>query len=92
MGDKDGDSAVAHPPSGPARFSRALGLRRNAIAGFGLGTALAVAVFVQFAYLADRRFALAYWLALAFVLAVGTGLLLTVAFTIVAAYRLADRL
>lgn len=71
-----------------ATFLRALHVERNAKAGFALGSLLAAFVFAWFVYVPDRRYSVVLWLMLAFVLAVGTGLLLTVAFTLGSAYRL----
>lgn len=79
------------PPERPgtARFAAALGVRRNAAVGFVLGTAVAA----FFTYGAVTGPADAYsdaaYLALGFVLAVGTGLLATVVFTAGSAVRLA---
>lgn len=91
MAEPDADETADGRP-GVGAFAAALHVRRNALLGFGLGAAFALAVFVEFAYLADRRYPVAYWLALAFVLAVGVGLLLTLGFTLGSAYRLARRL
>lgn len=71
-----------------AVFLRALGVGRNAVAGFALGTLFAAFVFVWFVYIPDRRHPLVAWLMLAFVLAIVTGLLLTLAFTLATAVGL----
>lgn len=75
-----------------AAFLRALDVERNAKAGFALGVLFAALVFVWFVYVPDRRYPVVLWLMLAFVLAVGTGLLLTLAFTLGSAYRLVRNL
>lgn len=72
-----------------AVFLRALGVGRNAKAGFAIGSLFAALVFVWFVYVPDRSYPVVLWLMLAFVLAIGSGLLLTVAFTLGAAVRLA---
>lgn len=77
---------------GVANVARALRVERNARRGFALGAVFAALVFLAFAYLPAREHSLWLWLALAFVLAVGTGLLATVALTAVSAVRLARRL
>lgn len=82
----DSDPEPEHPR---VAFVRALNVARNAKVGFALGALFAAVVFVRFVYLPDRRHSPVLWLMLAFVLAVGTGLLLTVAFTLGSAYRLA---
>jgi hypothetical protein len=84
---------VSNAPERPgtANFLRALKVERNAKAGFAIGVAFSLLVFVRFVLLPGREYPLALWLALAFVLAVGTGLLLTVVFTLGSAYRLARR-
>lgn len=83
------DTTDPGPDHPRANFLRALGVERNAKAGFALGGLFAAAVFVRFVYLADRPHSPVLWMMLAFVLAVGTGLLLTLAFTLGSAYRLA---
>lgn len=75
-----------------AVFLRALGVGHNAVAGFALGTLFAALVFVWFVYIPDRRHPVVAWLMLAFVLAVVTGLLLTVAFTLATAVGLVRRM
>lgn len=82
------------PPDRPgtAAFLAALRVRRNATLGFALGTLFAVAVFVFFVALPGSRRSPLLYVALAFVLAVGVGLLLTTVFTLGSAYRLARRL
>lgn len=83
------DTTAPDPEHPRANFLRALNVERNAAVGFAFGTLFAAAVFVRFVYLVDRPHSPVLWLMLAFVLAVGTGLLLTVAFTLGSAYRLA---
>jgi len=77
---------------GTAAFLRALDVERNAAAGFALGTLFAAAVFVLFVVVPGTRRSPVLYVALAFVLAVGTGLLLTTLFTLWSAYRLAQEL
>lgn len=81
-------SAASNSDSPRLRFVRALRVERNAKAGFALGIAFATVVFVWFVYVPDRQYSIVLWLMLTFVLSVGTGLLLTVAFTLVTAVRL----
>ena len=70
----------------------ALNVPRNARFGFGLGVALAVAAFVFFVVVPGSQRSPVLYVALAFVLAVGVGLLLTLVFTLASAYRLARQL
>lgn len=80
-------------------FLRALAVGRNARAGFGIGILFASLVFVWFVYIPERPDIelpwylavpdVVLWLMLAAVLAVGTGLLLTVTFTLGSAVHLA---
>lgn len=72
-------------------FLRSLNVKRNATAGITLGAILATAVYIRFVYLIDRPHSPVLWLMLAFVLAVGIGFLLTVTFTVGAAYRATRR-
>lgn len=81
------DDTQARP--GTAAFAAALDVRRNALAGFGLGGLFAGGVFVLFVGLPGSRRSPLLFVGLAAVLAVGTGLLLTVVFTLASAYRLA---
>ncbi|MFC7235127.1 DUF7536 family protein [Halosegnis marinus] len=79
------------PPERPgtARFAAALGVRRNAAVGFALGAL--VAVFLTYGAVTGPQDAYsdAAYVALGFVLAVGTGLLATLLLTVVSAVRLA---
>lgn len=83
------DTTDPEPEVSRANFLRALHVERNAMVGFVLGALFAAAVFVRFVYLVDRPHSPVLWLMLAFVLAAGTGLLLTLTFTLGSAYRLA---
>lgn len=73
-----------------ANFARALSVPRNATVGFGVGAA--VALFLLYGVLEGPggEFSVAYYVALAFVLAVGVGLLVTLVLTLGSAYRLAS--
>lgn len=77
---------------GVARLAAALHVRRNAAIGFGIGVALAAALVVGAVTGPGGQYPPAYYVALGFVLAVGTGLLLTVAFTVGSAVRLSRSL
>nr|WP_225335900.1 hypothetical protein [Halomicrobium urmianum] len=68
---------------------RALGVRRNAAWGFALALAATAAVFAFFVVIPGTQRPTAYYWALAFVLAISLGGLLTAAFTLVSAVRLA---
>jgi predicted tellurium resistance membrane protein TerC len=82
------------PPERPgvARLVEALNVRRNAAVGFGVGVLLAAALVAGVAVGPVGRFPTVYYLALGFVLAVGTGLLLTAVFTLGSAVRRARSL
>jgi hypothetical protein len=70
-------------PGGTAAFMRAVNVSRNAKVGFGIGVVLALsllALVVRSA--AASEYPVVLYGALAFVLAVGTGLLLTAVFTV----------
>jgi hypothetical protein len=70
-------------PGGTAAFMRAVNVQRNAKVGFAIGVALALsllALVVRSA--ATSEYPVYLYAALAFVLAVGTGLLLTAVFTV----------
>lgn len=75
---------------GIANLAAVLDLRRQAIRGFGTGLALAVLVFVYFVAVPGAIRSPVYYVALGFVLAVSAGLLATVGFVAVAAYRRAQ--
>ena len=77
---------------GTAAFLQALHVERNAKLGFGIGVLFAIGVFVFFVAIPGSQRSPLLYVGLAFVLAVGTGLLLTTAFTLGSAYRLARRL
>ncbi|WP_420828707.1 DUF7536 family protein [Halomicrobium salinisoli] len=77
------------PESGRAALVRALGVRRNAAWGFALAVAVTAAVFAFFVLIPGTQRPTAYYWALAFVLAISLGGLLTAAFTLVSAVRLA---
>lgn len=77
---------------GTAAFLEALHVERNAKLGFGLGVLFAAGVFVFFVAIPGSRRSPLLYVALAFVLAVGAGLLLTTVFTLGSAYRLARQL
>jgi len=101
-GDTEVDAGVGNPngndggdgsdASGTAAFLDALRVQRNAAVGFAVGTAFALLVFARFVLLAERQYPLFYWLALAFVLAMGVGLLTALVLTVVRAYRLTREL
>lgn len=85
------------PPERPprARFVAALSVRRNATVGFGIGAALAVAVYAFFVVVPlavpsvpTRGLSPVLYLLLAFVVAVTTGLLVTTLLTVASAIRL----
>jgi hypothetical protein len=84
------DDAPERP--GVARLVASLNVRRNAAAGFGIGAVLAAALVVGAVTGQPGPYPAAYYVALGFVLAVGTGLLLTVAFTVGSAVRLSRSL
>lgn len=66
----------------------ALDVRRQALRGFGLGVLLAAVVFAFFVAVPGSIRSPIFYVGLGFVLAVSTGLLATVGFVLVAAYRL----
>ncbi|WP_431357807.1 DUF7536 family protein [Haloarcula marina] len=76
--------------SGPAAMMAALNVPRNAKAGFGLAAALTAVIVVVFVLPGTGRPTVLY-AALAFVLVVSLGALLTIAFTVGSAIRLARR-
>jgi hypothetical protein len=77
---------------GVANVVAALNVRRNAAVGFGLGVAFTLFVVYVYVIVPDRPFSLALWATLGFVLAVGTGLLLTAILTVGSAIRRAREL
>jgi len=81
MVDPDADSLV-----------EALGVRTHAKRGFAAGALLAAALFGFFVLIPGRDIPTPFFVVLGFVLAVSTGLLVTTALTLVAAYRLSGRL
>jgi hypothetical protein len=69
-------------PGGTANFFRAINVARNAKIGFGIGTVLAVLLLVSVIQGASSaQYSMLHYAGLAFVLATGTGLLLTIVFT-----------
>jgi hypothetical protein len=86
-GDTDADGA-----SGTAAFVEALEVPRNARRGFGFGLVFTVAVFTFFVVIPGTDRSQVYYLALAFVLAVGIGGIATAVLTMRTAYRLSKEL
>jgi hypothetical protein len=88
------DAGTAEPPGRPgvANLVAALNVRRNAAVGFGVGVAFTLFVVYVYVIVPDRPYSLGLWLTLGFVLAVGTGLLLTAVLTLVSAVRTAREL
>ena len=99
------DSAVTEPPPddvadgqdvpdrpGVANVMRALNVRRNAAVGFAVGVAFTLFVVYVYVVVPDRPYSLALWATLGFVLAVGTGLLLTTVLTLRSAVQRAREL
>lgn len=77
---------------GTAAFAAALDVSRNAAVGFAAGVALA-AFFVYGAVTGPGgQYSPVAYVALGFVLAVGVGLFVTLALTLVSAYRLSREL
>lgn len=76
-------------PSGRVAFARALNVRRNAIAGFGFALAVTGGVFGFFVVIPGVSRSPAYYVALAFVLALSLGGLATTVLTLFSAIRLA---
>lgn len=77
---------------GVANLVDALNVRRNAAIGFGLGILFTLFVVWIYVLVPDRQFSLGLWATLGFVLAVGTGLLLSAVFTLGSAFRRAREL
>lgn len=94
------DSTPEEPPAADGRPDRpgvanvisALNVRRNAAVGFSLGVAFTLFVVYVYVIVPDRAFSLALWATLGFVLAAGTGLLLTAVLTVGSAIRRAREL
>jgi fucose permease len=84
---------VPERPGGTANFFRAINVQRNAKVGFGIGVVLAIgllALIVRNAGSSD--YPVFYYAGLAFVLATGVGLLLTMVFTVGSLVRKAREL
>lgn len=80
------------PPERPrANFVQALSVPRNAKVGFGVGALLAGFLLYGVVEGPPGQYSVAYYVALAFVLAIGVGLLVTFLLTLGSAYRLAKR-
>lgn len=77
---------------GVANVVAALNVRRNAAIGFTLGVLFTVFVVYVYVVVPDRPYSLALWATLGFVLAVGTGLLLTTVLTLRSAVQRAREL
>jgi hypothetical protein len=77
---------------GVANLIDALNVRRNAAVGFGLGILFTLFIVYVYVILPDRAYSLGLWATLGFVLAVGTGLLLSAVFTLGSAFRRAREL
>ena len=77
---------------GVANLIDALNVRRNAAVGFGLGVLFTLFIVWIYVIVPNRQFSLGLWATLGFVLAVGTGLLLSAVFTIGSAVRRAREL
>jgi hypothetical protein len=82
---KGGHTGTETPerPGGTANFFRAINVARNAKLGFSIGTGLAVLLLVSVIRGASSaQYSPVYYAGLAFVLATGIGLLLTMVFTV----------
>lgn len=79
-------------PGGAGHLARALRVPRNAVAGFGIGIALAAYLLFGVFEGPAGQYSPAYYVGLGFVLAVGVGLLLTILFSLASAYRLSRSL
>jgi len=77
---------------GVANVVAALNVRRNAAIGFTLGVLFTAFVVYVYVVVPDRPYSLALWATLGFVLAVGTGLLLTTVLTLRSAVQRAREL
>ena len=74
---------VPERPGGTANFFRAINVQRNAKLGFGIGILLAVGLLVLIVVNASSSdYPVFLYAGLAFVLATGVGLLLTMVFTV----------
>lgn len=78
--------------SGAAAMVEALDVPRNVRLGFGFGLVFTVAVFAFFVVIPGTNRSQLYYLALAFVLAVGVGGITTMVLTARSAYRLSKDL
>ncbi|MFB6205996.1 MAG: hypothetical protein ABEJ05_05660 [Haloglomus sp.] len=90
--DEPSDAAERPGRPGVAGVLAALNVRRNAAVGFGLGIAFTLLVVYIYVIVPSRQYSLALWATLGIVLATGTGLLLTVVFTLWSAIRRAREL
>ncbi|MDG5775652.1 hypothetical protein QA599_04290 [Haloarculaceae archaeon H-GB1-1] len=88
----EGHEPPVERETGTAAFLDALDLRRNARRGFAIGVLFAVAVYVFFVTIPGTYRSPLYYVALAFVLAVGVGGLATVGLVAIRAKRLAQEL
>lgn len=77
---------------GPGPLLDALGVRRQALRGFGLALVVGVAVFVFFVVVPGAQRSPVWYVALGFVFVTAAGLLFTAAFVAAAAYRLVRRM
>lgn len=98
MADPSDSTATEPPPDdvpdrpGVANVLQALNVRRNAAVGFGVGVAFTLFVVYVYVIVPDRSYSLGLWATLGFVLAVGTGLLVTALLTAGSAVRRAREL
>ena len=84
---------VPERPGGTATFFRAINVARNAKVGFGIGVLLALGLLALIVLNADGSdYPVFYYAGLAFVLATGVGLLLTMVFTVGSLVRKAREL
>jgi lipopolysaccharide export LptBFGC system permease protein LptF len=68
-------------------MARYLGVRKHARRGFGIGVGVAIAVYVFFVVIPATGQSPALYVALAFVLAISVGGILTLLFTVGSLYR-----
>lgn len=84
---------VPERPSGTANFFRAINVERNAKVGFGIGVLLALGLLALIVVNAGSSdYPVFLYAGLAFVLATGVGLLLTMVFTVGSLVRKAREL